>query len=322
MNIINNEKKEEKEKTDITIATINWNVTDKLIRCIDSFLATYKDLNYEWYITDNNSHDMNFDEVIKKYAKYSRLKFIKNDKNEGGRILDKVFDKIKGRYFLILGPDTFQKGKTIETLMRFLDEHPIAGMASANQLNPDGSVLLYYNTLWNMKKFFFVVPKIIRWIDYLFFSNKLSNFYINSYFKFDKEGLIEIEQVPYPCMIIRSELLFKDGYILDHNFPFYFNDVDLCKRVWDNGYKIYLVPEAKIIHDHLSSFRKVKRDWATEENQKSLIQFFRKYYKHKIWIVKFIYIINTFTTIFEDKVRGRKVNFNKYIRNIQNYLNW
>ena len=39
---------------DVSITTINWNVADKLKNCIDSFLKTYKDLNYEWFVIDNN----------------------------------------------------------------------------------------------------------------------------------------------------------------------------------------------------------------------------------------------------------------------------
>ncbi len=42
---------------------------------------------------------------------------------------------------------------------------------------------------------------------------------------------------------------FKDIGFFDENFFFYFEEIDLCKRLVDNGKKIYLVPNIKIHHD-------------------------------------------------------------------------
>ena len=149
---------------DITISTLNWNVTNKLQKCIDSFLKFNKDLNYRWYIIDNDSQDMDFNEIIQKYSINKRIKFIKNQKNEGAIAFNKIFEKISGRYFLILGPDTLQIGNSIEELIKFMDNNPIAGMASANQLNPDGTILLYYGSQWSITKIFFPCNCIILYL--------------------------------------------------------------------------------------------------------------------------------------------------------------
>ena len=35
---------------------------------------------------------------------------------------------------------------------------------------------------------------------------------------------------------------------MDEQFPIFFNDVDLCRRVYDKGLKIFVLPAAEIIH--------------------------------------------------------------------------
>ena len=42
---------------------------------------------------------------------------------------------------------------------------------------------------------------------------------------------------------------FKDIGFFDENFFFYFEEIDLCKRLVDRGKKIYLVPDIKINHE-------------------------------------------------------------------------
>ena len=41
---------------------------------------------------------------------------------------------------------------------------------------------------------------------------------------------------------------FKDTGFFDESFFFYFEEIDLCKRLIDKGKKIYLIPEIKIEH--------------------------------------------------------------------------
>lgn len=81
-------------------------------------------------------------------------------------------------------------------------------------------------------------------------------------------------------------------YIADEDFPFYFGDVDLCKRIYDNGYKIFLLPSAEVIHFQGSSFKKASRTWAYNEHRSSLIKYCKKYHKSKVMFVKLILLRN------------------------------
>ena len=69
---------------------------------------------------------------------------------------------------------------------------------------------------------------------------------------FDKNYLknifpVEVENVKGFAMFLNiSE--FKEVGFFDENFFFYFEEIDLCKRLVNSGKKIYLIPEVKIDH--------------------------------------------------------------------------
>jgi len=131
---------------------------------------------------------------------------------------------------------------------------------------------------------------------------------MEKYYVYDESNLDEtkpcqVEQIPFACTIARIELILEDGYVIDPKLSFSFNDVDLCRRVWDKGYKIYQVPTALIIHDHGASQRKqTNTAWNYKIAHKSQIHYFRKHHKNKVWILKIMLIIEILISIFKRKL--------------------
>ena len=50
---------------------------------------------------------------------------------------------------------------------------------------------------------------------------------------------------------------FKDIGFFDENFFFYFEEIDLCKRLINQGKKIYLVPDIIIHHEGAASHDRI-----------------------------------------------------------------
>lgn len=310
------------KKVDITISTINYNITDKLHRCIDSFLDTYRDNNsftYEWYIIDNNSQDADFDETIKKYSNHPNLKFIKRDDNLGLAVLNTILDKTNGRYWLFLDPDTWQYGEPIPKLIEFMDAHPEVGIASAMQYTPHKIPLLYYSTHYSVSKVFFVGTSIGSIIDKYLLSNRMKRIHFPWSRKQETFNKItEVDQVSFACTLERMELLKEDGYVIDPDFSFIFNDVDLCKRVKDKNLKIMILPSAKIIHDHSSAYKKTKMLWKRIITIKAQIKYFHKYHPYKILFLKLILFFDLLLLIVS-KFFWRRKNLRKNLFLFQLY---
>ncbi len=315
-----------KNKIEITISTINWNVSDKLKKSIDSFLKTYKDLNYIWFIIDNNSQQLGFSDIMNRYSENKRLIFIKNNKNEGLAVLNKVINKAKGRYWVFLDPDTYQKGAPILELIRFMETNPDAGMASAKQLNPDNTPLYYYATSWTINKYFFLMTSLGKSIDQYFFSKKMKKYYAYSSLNLNLNKVSQIDQVPFACTIMRMELIHEEGYIIDPDFSLSYNDVDLCKRIKDRGYNIYLVPTAEIFHDHSSSYKRITTPSRYNESRKCQVLYYRKHYKKSFWFIKLFFITEILISLIKRKLmKYFNIRFKNVIYfqlKIREYLKW
>ena len=293
-----------KYKYDVTIITINYNVTEKLYKCVESVLQYCENVNYVWFLIDNASEDADFNEVIEKYSKYNQFKFIRNETNEGGATLNKVFDKIDSRYILHLHPDVIIKDNVIRKLIDFMDSRPDAGGATAKLLNLDGTPQGYYGIPWNISTVFYMQTKFGRLIDRYFFSNKRKKF-LKKKVNLNPKTLMTTDQVGTVCLIRRSKLILEDGYISDPLGKYFYGDVDMCKRITNKGYKLYVVPWVEVYHHRGASFEKKKRLWIEMEKQKAQIKFFRKFYKRKVWILKLILLPNFLVLMIENKLYRR-----------------
>jgi len=91
----------------------------------------------------------------------------------------------------------------------------------------------------------------------------------------DFDQVRTIEQPPASCLMIKTEL-FRGEDLMDKSFPILFNDVDLCRRIYDRGYEICLVPEAEIIHEKGHDLKRMGEGWI-EEYFINMFTYFRKY---------------------------------------------
>jgi GT2 family glycosyltransferase len=68
-------------------------------------------------------------------------------------------------------------------------------------------------------------------------------------------------------MLIRNEFIRKHG-ALDETFYMYCEDVDICKRAWENGWSVWYCPDAEITHKigASSDKRAEKMIWAFHES--------------------------------------------------------
>jgi len=65
---------------------------------------------------------------------------------------------------------------------------------------------------------------------------------------------------------------------LDEGFRLYFNDVDLCYRLKEEGWRIVFEPRARVVHQHGASTSQVRPE-AILESHRGLIRFYRKHYR-------------------------------------------
>lgn len=249
---------------DLSIIIVNWNVKDLLKNCLASIQKSVFGLSYEIIIVDNNSSDGSV-EVIEK--EYPNVILIKSRHNLGyGRANNQGIKKAKGKYVLILNPDTIVLSNTIKKMNRFLDKNPKVGACGPAVLDDNYELshpVIHDPTIWEL----FGNDTFLRKL----FPNLCSPIYPNP------KKRTEVERLSGCCFLSRKEVLEMVGLFDEKIFLFY-DDTDLFFRLRRRGWKVYYLPELAIVHLHGKSVSYISPVQKELLIRKSSLIYFRNRY--------------------------------------------
>ncbi|HQA64130.1 MAG TPA: glycosyltransferase family 2 protein [bacterium] len=244
-------------KTKITIIIVSWNVRELLTECLKSIFnqPLVASGAVEVFVVDNASGDGST-EMVKN--DFSEVNLIANQENLGfAKANNQALKRAKGEYILILNPDTKLPSNSLAQALEFMTNRQTIGIMGCQLLNSDGSVqpsIRRLPTWWPIFLLLIKAPKIFKNI-------KAVNHYLATDFDYSTEQ--EVEQVMGAFMLIKKEVFDKVG-LFDEKFFIWFEEVDLCRRVRQAGYKIWYTPNLKIIHYGGASFTQqklIKKQW-------------------------------------------------------------
>lgn len=225
---------------DISVIIVNYNVKYFLEQCLHSVYKSSAGLNCEIIIVDNNSVDGSCQMIRDKFP---GVKLIDNKKNLGFSTANNQGIRIaKGKFILVLNPDTILQEDTLNKCFAFMEAHPEAGSMGVKMIDGKGNFLpeSKRSLPTPMVAFF----KIFG-LSAMFPRSKIFGKYHLGYL--DKEQTHSIEILPGAFMFIRKTVLDEVG-LLDENFFMYGEDIDLSYRIIKAGYKNYYFPHTTIIH--------------------------------------------------------------------------
>lgn len=225
---------------EISIVIVNYNVEHFLEQCLNSVYNAFKNCSGEVFVVDNNSFDGSIDMVK---AKFPNVHLIDNKENFGfSRANNQAIHLSKGKYVLLLNPDTVVEEDTFRKCIDFMDQHPDAGGLGVRMLDGKGQFLpeskrgiptpaVAFYKIFGLSSIF---PK----------SKKFGRYHLGY---LPETETNEIEILSGAFMMMRKETLDKVG-LLDEDFFMYGEDIDLSYRIILGGYKNYYFPETRIIH--------------------------------------------------------------------------
>ncbi len=233
---------------DISVIIVTWNSADDILNCVNSVIFASKELSAELIIVDNNSSDNSFDLVNK--ISFHRILTFKNPENLGyTKAVNQGILQSKGKYVLLLNPDTILSENSIKIMFDYLESNAAYGACAPLMINPDGSAqysVRNFPTYWRMFCEFSLLA-------YIFPRTTLFGSWKAKYIDYSKEQ--DIQQPMAAAFMIRRSLLEDIGN-MDDRFSMFFNDVDLCRKVYDSGFKIRLLPSSVVTHKHGASINK------------------------------------------------------------------
>lgn len=251
---------------DLSVIIVNWNTCELLAQCLHSLYSTIQNLDIEIFVVDNASVDGSVEMVRKSFAK---VLLIENAENVGFvRANNQAMDLCNGRYVLLLNSDTRVLSGSIEESVRFMDEHPNAGVAGTRLLNSDGSFQASYSPFPNLWREFLNLSTLGRWLIQSAFPSRGPQ---------TEKGPQKIKgYVEGAYMMARRQNIDQIGG-LDENIFMYTEDVDWCYRFHQAGWEIWYLPQTPIIHYGGQSSKKCQTQMEAEL-YRSRVYFFSKHY--------------------------------------------
>lgn len=268
----------------ISIIIVNWNNLDNLTECLASLRnISFKDV--EIVIVDNGSTDGSVDYVKKQKSFFKKLVLVENSQNLGFAEGNNIgYQHTTGDMILFLNNDTTVEKNFLEPLVQKIVNDPMVGGVQPKILN-------------------FFQKEIIDSVgSYLLPTGFLYHFGHNKadQKKYNLES--EIFSIKGACMLFTRNVLEKTD-LFDKDYFAYFEETDLCQRIWLAGYKIVYVPESKIYHKGGETAKKLDSSFTQFHSFKNRIFTFLKNFEpasllkivipHLIFceLISFIYLL-------------------------------
>ncbi len=228
-------------KTDVAVIIVSYNNLGT--ECLSSLALTMAKTKYptKILIVDNNSTDFKTHEKVPEFL--PKAKVIFRDRNYGfGRSMNFAAQRIDAKYYFLLNPDIrIVDPETLNKLVAYMEARPDTGLIAPKLLHFDGSRQDTCRRFpaWHM-------PIVQRtWLN----KTKWGQKYIKHFLMhdFDQTNETSVDWVQGSAMFIPSYVWrLVNGF--DDRFWMYFEDIDLCRRIWQTGYRVTYLPDVVIHH--------------------------------------------------------------------------
>ena len=257
---------------ELSIIIVNYNVKYFLEQCLHSVYSALKNTKAEVFVVDNNSVDGS-GALVKQ--KFPLVHLIENNNNTGFSVANNQAIRLaKGKYVLLLNPDTIVQEDTFEKILSFMEQHSEAGGLGIKMVDGKGNFLPESKRgLPTPSVAFYKIFGLARLLPQ---SEKFGKYHL-TYLDKNKTHVVDILSGAF--MLIRKEVLDKIG-LLDETFFMYGEDIDLSYRITQAGYKNYYFADSSIIHYKGESTKKSSDNYVVVF-YKAMAIFAKKHFSNK-----------------------------------------
>lgn len=266
------------KQPDLSVIILSYNTKDLTLSCLRALLdSNLGKFTMEVILVDNASDDKTVQEVK---AVFPAVTCIVNPTNIGFAKGNNIgIRQSKGRYMLLLNSDTEVDKDALHTILRFMEDHPRAGVATAKLVLRDGTMdpacHRGFPTPWAAFTYF-------TKLEALFPRTTLFGMYHMGYKNMTVPH--QVDAVSGAFFMVRKEVADDVG-LLDEDFFMYGEDLDWAYRIRERGWELWFDPDATVLHHKKQSGRShadKQRRLKNQEHFLSTMQlFYKKHYEEK-----------------------------------------
>jgi N-acetylglucosaminyl-diphospho-decaprenol L-rhamnosyltransferase len=240
---------------ELGVIIVSYNTRELLDACLRSLIREIKaeSLRAQIHVVDNASADGSAGWVAEQFVDTadSIVHLLALQENVGftagnNLVLDTwQNDPAAPRRILLINPDAEMMEGALVTLVRALDEQRNTACVGPSLHYADGS----------FQHAAFRFPGPVQTLLDLFPVDRLTDSTINGRYSLARYAAgapFEVDFVLGACLLVKQEALREVGP-LDEGFFMYCEEIDWCRRFRTNGWKILLVPKARVLHHGAAS---------------------------------------------------------------------
>lgn len=225
---------------DLSILIISYNTRELTLDCLHSVFEQTHAPTFELLVVDNASQDGSAEAIA---AAFPQVRLFALDQNLGFAAANNfAAEHARGRWVLLLNPDTVVLDRAIERLLAFAEAHPEAGIFGGRTLYADRS--LNPSSCWGRPTPWSVFCQALG-LNRIFSGSTLFN--PEALPGWQRDTVREVDIVT-GCFFLLRRSLWDQLAGFDPRFFMYGEEADLCLRARATGVRCLICPEATIVH--------------------------------------------------------------------------
>jgi N-acetylglucosaminyl-diphospho-decaprenol L-rhamnosyltransferase len=255
-------------KRQLAIVIVNYNTFEDTRGCVESILKHGVVEPAAIAIADNCSPDGSGRQLA---AIFPEVKVILSDRNGGyGAGVNLGVAATEAQFYLILNPDTRLMENKIPIALDLFRTHPKLGVLGLHLLNADGS------HQDSARRFFSALTILLRRSPLgrlKMMQDTLDEHLMRHYWT---EEVFDADWVTGAGFIVRKSAFDEVGG-MDEGYFLYWEDTDLCKRMWRSGWTVKAVSSVTVVHFLRRASAKSLLGKANRVFFRSLLRYWRKF---------------------------------------------
>lgn len=291
-------------KPPVSVVIVNHNAGAVLRGCVRSIAPQAREV----WVVDNGSDPGSAQRLLGDLVSDGTCRLLVLPRNLGfAAACNHGIRGVSQETILLLNPDGLAAPDLVGRLMETLDSDPKIGMAGGFLQNPD---------LTEQRGGRRLIPTpgraLARGLGFGFLARLWPSLFRD--FNLNEEplpgGAVEVEAVSGACMLLRRAAL-EDSGMMDERFFLHCEDLDLCLRFRQLGWKIFFDPQAGVMHLQGVCGRH-KPAFVEWHKHRGMVRFYQKHFRSRypailfplVWLAVWVRFV---VVAFLSFLRPRKV---------------